>query len=81
MVAHTVESRWRETRREALTALADALDETLQHVDDVEAALAGTGDTVVTDEDPIVVAGRAYTALIKSRVRELRAEADQLGAT
>ena len=74
----TINTEWRTARAQAAAQLAVALEDTLAHIQNVEDALDTGNGTVGHESDPVVVAGHAYAALLRSKVSELRAEADGL---
>jgi hypothetical protein len=69
---HTVATTWRPARVAELEATAAAVEELLEHLADVEAALAG--------DEKIGTASRALAALLRSACDELRHEARRLDA-
>lgn len=67
---HTVETTWRGARLAQTLATAAAIEELLEHVDDVEQALA--------DDEPVVSQSRSFAALLRSRRDDLVSEARRL---
>lgn len=68
---HTIETTWRGARVAELEATAEAVDQLLAHLTDVELAL---------DDEKIGTPARSLAALLRSRRDELRHEARRLEA-
>jgi hypothetical protein len=71
-MTHTVETTWRAARVAELEATAEAVDQLLGHLADVELALEG--------DDDYGSSSRSLAALLRSKRTELTSEARRLEA-
>ena len=70
---HTVETTWRAARVAELEATAEAVDQLLEHMHDVELALEG--------DEQVGSSSRALAALLRSKRSELGNEARRVAET
>lgn len=76
MSAHAVSADWKQAKREALTARADALGECLAHLTDIEEMLEADGR--VADDD-LLMTMRGLAAHLRSLQRDYESEAGRIG--